>query len=306
MENTLSIGIPTYNQGEFLEKTILSVLNQTIKPFEIVISNNHSTDIKTDEVLKKYKNQIRIISPPKFVSAVENWNFLCEHLTGKYFSLIFSDDWYETNFVETFYSQINEEAVLYRFGFNIVNEKGELITSKKIRSVKRVQKFPGNFYEQTMGPKVCIASFVVKKETFTKAGGFSERVKIDGDWELWLKVAPFGKFIYCPKIISNFRADYRPLIKVSRFNVELADVTYIYNIVQRKIIEKHGLSRRLFENAIKLRYYNYQSFVMKNNIDAHKEINEIKQLIVGREINSKFEYKARLLWQHFREIIIKK
>jgi hypothetical protein len=62
----------------------------------------------------------------------------------------------------------------------------------------------------------------------------------------------------------------------------------------------------LFENAIKLRYYNYQSFVMKNNIDAHKEINEIKQLIVGREINSKFEYKARLLWQHFREIIIKK
>lgn len=46
----ISIGIPTYNQAEYLEETILSVLNQTVAAYEIVVSNNHSTD-DTEKIL---------------------------------------------------------------------------------------------------------------------------------------------------------------------------------------------------------------------------------------------------------------
>lgn len=49
----VSIGIPTYNQAEYLEETILSVLNQTVPAYEIVVSNNHSTD-DTEKILEKY------------------------------------------------------------------------------------------------------------------------------------------------------------------------------------------------------------------------------------------------------------
>ena len=55
----LSIGIPTYNQGDYLEDTILSILNQTEKPYEIICSNNHSTD-NTSYILEKYKDIITI------------------------------------------------------------------------------------------------------------------------------------------------------------------------------------------------------------------------------------------------------
>lgn len=37
----LSIGIPTYNQAEYIEKAILSALNQTEPAYEVVVSNNH-------------------------------------------------------------------------------------------------------------------------------------------------------------------------------------------------------------------------------------------------------------------------
>ena len=57
----LSIGIPTYNQAEYIEKAILSALNQTEPAYEVVVSNNHSTD-STAEVLEKYKDKIRIIT----------------------------------------------------------------------------------------------------------------------------------------------------------------------------------------------------------------------------------------------------
>lgn len=44
MSVDISIGIPVHNQGSFLETAIRSALNQTVRPFEIIISNNHSTD----------------------------------------------------------------------------------------------------------------------------------------------------------------------------------------------------------------------------------------------------------------------
>ena len=52
MNNKISIGIPTYNQGRYIEETILSCINQTVKPYEIVVSNNHCTD-ETDKILEK-------------------------------------------------------------------------------------------------------------------------------------------------------------------------------------------------------------------------------------------------------------
>ena len=53
----VSIGIPTYNQAEYLEETILSVLNQTVPAYEIVVCNNHSTD-DTEKILEKYSDVI--------------------------------------------------------------------------------------------------------------------------------------------------------------------------------------------------------------------------------------------------------
>ena len=73
----ISIGIPTYNQAEYLEETILSVLNQTVAAYEIVVSNNHSTD-DTEKILDKYSDVIRVIQPPTHLTMVENWNFFSQ------------------------------------------------------------------------------------------------------------------------------------------------------------------------------------------------------------------------------------
>lgn len=55
----VSIGIPTYNQAEYLEETILSVLNQTVPAYEIFVSNNHSTDDTVPSTGANYRYQYR-------------------------------------------------------------------------------------------------------------------------------------------------------------------------------------------------------------------------------------------------------
>lgn len=60
---TLSVGIPTFNQADFLEETILSLLNQKRPPDEIVISDHYSTD-HTPDIIAKYASQVRGLKPP--------------------------------------------------------------------------------------------------------------------------------------------------------------------------------------------------------------------------------------------------
>ena len=125
----ISIGIPTYNQAEYLEETILSVLNQTVAAYEIVVSNNHSTD-DTEKILDKYSDVIRVIQPPTHLTMVENWNFLVRHLTGEWISILSSDDTYLPNFIQLVTDNITTNAVLVHCKFNLMDEKSKIIEKR--------------------------------------------------------------------------------------------------------------------------------------------------------------------------------
>ena len=88
---TFSVGIPTYNQAEFLEETILSLLNQTRPPDEIVISDHHSTD-RTPEIIEKYAKQVRGVKPPPGVNLTGQYNFTLMSQTCDWITLLSSDD----------------------------------------------------------------------------------------------------------------------------------------------------------------------------------------------------------------------
>lgn len=67
----VSIIIPCYNVEKFIEKTILSATNQSLKEIEIIVVNDGSTD-KTLDIIKKYKEKDeRIILVDK-----KKWRFI--------------------------------------------------------------------------------------------------------------------------------------------------------------------------------------------------------------------------------------
>lgn len=60
---TLSLIIPVYNEEHHIERCLLGVMNQTVKPFEIIIVDNNCTD-KTIQLALKYKG-VKIVKQPK-------------------------------------------------------------------------------------------------------------------------------------------------------------------------------------------------------------------------------------------------
>jgi glycosyltransferase involved in cell wall biosynthesis len=96
---TFSVGIPTYNQADFLEETIRSLLNQKRPPDEVVISDHHSTD-STPDIIARYSKHVRAVKPPVGINLTGQYNFTLRSQTCDWISLLSSDDLARPNYCE--------------------------------------------------------------------------------------------------------------------------------------------------------------------------------------------------------------
>ena len=97
----LSVGLFVYNGERFLEETLDSILSQTFTDFELIISDNASTD-RTGEISEAYvrrDDRIRYYRGEKNMGAGWNVRRVYELATGKYFKWAAADDILEPNFL---------------------------------------------------------------------------------------------------------------------------------------------------------------------------------------------------------------
>lgn len=87
-----TIVIPTRNRVQTLEYSIPTILNQTFKDFEIVVSDNSSND-ETFEFIQNLKNeQVKYYRTNGKLSMVDNWEWVLSFVKGKYVIYIGDDD----------------------------------------------------------------------------------------------------------------------------------------------------------------------------------------------------------------------
>jgi glycosyltransferase involved in cell wall biosynthesis len=102
-ENPLvSIGLPVYNSEKFLRTRLDSILSQTFQNFELIISDDASTDsshIICQECIKKDK-RIRYVRQEKNMGGTWNFNFTLQQAKGKYFMWAGADDFILPTFIE--------------------------------------------------------------------------------------------------------------------------------------------------------------------------------------------------------------
>jgi glycosyltransferase involved in cell wall biosynthesis len=98
----LSIGIPVFNGEKFIRKGLDSLLCQTFNDFEIIISDNASTDL-TSKICEKYKKQdsrIIFFQQKSNIGIVDNFDFVLQHAKGEYFMWAAVDDIWNSKFIE--------------------------------------------------------------------------------------------------------------------------------------------------------------------------------------------------------------
>ena len=130
MENNIKVSviIPVYNVEKYIERCILSVINQTLKDIEIIIVNDGSTD-DTKKNIEKYLNDKRIVYVEQKNSGLSGArNKGLSIAKGDYISFIDSDDYVDNNFIEKLYNAL-------------IKNNADVAASSVIRKYQRYQKW---------------------------------------------------------------------------------------------------------------------------------------------------------------------
>lgn len=127
----VSIGMPVYNGDRFLEQALDSILAQTFKDFELIVSDNGSTD-RTQAICRAYaaKDQrIHYYRNEQNLGAGWNFNRVVELSTGEYFKWACHDDICAPDFLEQCVEVLNNNpAVVLSYPKTIIiNEHGKYI-----------------------------------------------------------------------------------------------------------------------------------------------------------------------------------
>lgn len=102
MTPKISIGLPVYNSEKFIRQRIENLLTQTFSDFELIISDNCSTD-STFEICKEYSlkdSRIRCIKQKQNMGPVWNFNFVLKEAKAEYFVWVAADDLLLPKFLE--------------------------------------------------------------------------------------------------------------------------------------------------------------------------------------------------------------
>ena len=128
----ISVAICTYNGEKFIEQQLQSILNQTLRVDEIVISDDNSDD-KTIEILEQYKflypDIISINRNDLNVGTIRNFEIVISHTTGDFIFLSDQDDIWLPKKVETTIKTFdnNSELILLFSNGELITEAGEMI-----------------------------------------------------------------------------------------------------------------------------------------------------------------------------------
>ena len=109
MNNYISLYIPAYNAEKTIEKSIKSVFQQTLKPKEIIVINDCSTD-KTLNLIKNF-HQIKIINNNKNYGLAKSRNIALEYSKYDYLASIDSDVVCEKDWLEILFKTMLEKNI---------------------------------------------------------------------------------------------------------------------------------------------------------------------------------------------------
>lgn len=148
-----SIVIPNYNNGQYLEKCLNSVLNQTYKNYEIIFIDDMSEDNSLEianRLLKKHK--VLKVPYKKYNGGTRNIGIM--EATGDYIMCIDSDDWLINNKVLEDLNNFIEDEDIIRTGYSLYN--GEITFT----DIPKHEKMMDLFIE----PTCAVWTKVIKKE----------------------------------------------------------------------------------------------------------------------------------------------
>jgi len=201
MNYLVSIIMPSFNCEEFISETILSVMNQTYKNWELIIVDDGSTDNSVCIINNfiKGENRINLIINDKNEGAAVSRNKAIEVAMGKYIAFLDSDDLWSTDKLEAQISYMGINSLAFSYSaYETIDEKGN---SLNVTIAAPVQlDYVGLLKENQIG---CLTA-IYDQEILNKH--YMPLIKKRQDYGLWLEILKITPYAYrVPGVLAKYR-----------------------------------------------------------------------------------------------------
>jgi glycosyltransferase involved in cell wall biosynthesis len=210
----ISVIIPCYNQGIFLNDAVNSVLQQTYENFEIIIINDGSTDEYTNSLLKKYKKPKTTVYETKNQGVTLTRNYGVTLAKGDLIQFLDADDYIDKQKFEyqanLFMADRKVDVCYTSYEYYFVSEKQHKPPFHGL--VLGDDPFDDFLYRWQRGLSIPIHSAMFRKKLFEKSPPFISGMKGSEDWIMWVDIASRGaKFAFINEPLATYRVQEKSI-----------------------------------------------------------------------------------------------
>lgn len=314
MNKQVSVIIPNYNYARFLQRRIDCIVNQTIKPAEIIFLDDCSTDNSLDvatEILSKIDIPYQIIHNETNQGVFKQWLKGIELVQHDYFWIAEADDYCELNFLETLLPAFDDEDVVISYCQSLRVGSGGMENTHKnwLSSVIDAHRWNSNYvnnnYDEADKYLVvisCIANasaVLLKKSSMNNSwASLITQYKMAGDWFFYLLLLfnnPTKKISYNAAVLNywyqhgnsvwaNKDREFQGATEclkifsycLSNFNISSSSKQQIFNILNSYYLNIKGSDQ----------LYPYKVLEVVELLGADIVYDMLKELVLNRiEIN---------------------
>ncbi len=308
----ISIITPSYNQGSYLEETILSVLNQNYENIEYIIIDGGSSD-NSVEIIKKYQSKLHYWSSEKDNGQSEAINKGLKKCTGDVITWLNSDDVFLPNIL----SEVSN--------YFVKNPKLGLLHGKALLfGEKRKGQVIGNPMDHMKERYLAYIPFpqpssFFNRKVIEKTGPLNANLHYGMDFDLLSRIALNFEITYINRILTKYRIhdesktnhhlkfaeDWQKVF--SKTLRSITDNTVSINILRKLNLYSEGvdsydvsiipvnfnLSLLYFLNT-QMHYY-YEVFEFKRVGEIAEQIKKVDQDFYYKEGVQKLEFRSKYL-----------
>lgn len=196
----VSICITTYNRGHSLPQTLDSILDQDFTDFELIISDDNSTDntqavcegyVKRDSRVKYFRNEINLKMPGNLNAAISK-------ASGDFIANLHDGDIYRRDIIRKWYDTLSRhpEALFVFNQYQMLNSRGEktALIDHQLDEVNTGSSIAAYFFETLSSAPW--GTVMARREAYRKYGLFDATYGFISDVEMWLRLASKGSVCY--------------------------------------------------------------------------------------------------------------